>query len=79
VQIVPVKEVTQETATAGAFHHNIEVRVEALPTATEGNLTHSQIPRIVEVHDEGPEIEKEDFNMDLVDQLAREYLESSNL
>lgn len=80
VQIVPVPEVAQNTISADPSDHSIEVRVQVPLTFMEENLMHGQAPRVVEVQDEDPEIvDEEDFNIDLVDQLAREYLESSAL
>lgn len=79
VQVVPVPGVAQNTVSAEAFVRNIEVRVHAPLTSIDENMVRSQVPRIVEVQGEDPEIEAEDFNIDLVDQLAREYLESSTL
>lgn len=72
VQIFPVPEVAQNTVCADPFNHSIEVRVQAPLTFMEENLLHNQAPRVVEVQDEDPKnVEEEDFNIDLVDQLAR--------
>lgn len=79
VQIFPVPEVAQNTVSVDPFDHSIEVRVQAPLTFTEENLMHSQASQVVDVQDEDPKIVEEDFNIDLVDQLAREYLESSAL
>lgn len=79
VQVFPVPEAAQSPVSARAFVHSLEVRVHAPLTSIDENTMSGQVPRIVEVHDGDPEIETEDFNIDLVDQLAREYLESSTL
>lgn len=79
MQFVPAPQIAQDTV-LDAPDHTIEVRVQALLAPNAENMMHSQVPQIVEIQDEDAEIvEEEGFNIDLVDQLAREYLESSTL
>lgn len=80
MQIIHVPEVAQDSVFADASDHNIEVQKQAPLTSIVENLVHSQVARVVEVQDEDPVfVEQEDSNIDLVDQLARAYLESSTL
>ncbi|KAJ5379557.1 hypothetical protein N7509_012676 [Penicillium cosmopolitanum] len=81
-QIVAVPEVTnlEDSVSAGGSVYDVEVHVQAPLTSIVEDLVHSQVPRVVEVEDESPVfVEQEDSDIDLVDRLAREYLESSTL
>lgn len=60
--------------------HDVKVQIQAPLTSIVEDLVYSQVPRVVEVDDESPVFaEQEDFDMDLVDRLARDYLQSSTL
>lgn len=82
VQITPVPEIAdfEDSVSANASVHDVEVQLQAPLTSIVEDLMHNQVPQVVEVDDKDPVfVEQEDFNIDLVDQLAREYLESSTL
>lgn len=70
----------QDSVCADQSIYDIEGQVQVPLAPTLEDLVHIPVPRVVEVGDEDPvSFEQEDSNIDLVDQLARQYLESSTL
>jgi hypothetical protein len=82
VQIVPVLKVAdfEDSISADASVDKVEVQAQAPFTSTVENLVDREVSRVVELEDnDSVIIEQENSFEDLVEQLAREYLESPTL
>ncbi|KAJ5802106.1 uncharacterized protein N7503_004556 [Penicillium pulvis] len=82
VRLVPAPDAAelQDSVCADQLIYDIEGQVQVPLAPIVEDMVHIQVPQVVEVGDEDPVFfEQEDDNIDLVDQLARQYLESSTL